>query len=157
MEKRDTLVIENARIIFRNFAGAEGKYNPKGHRNFCVILDDMDTVNALMADGWNIKELPPREEGDDPAYFTRIKVRFDNFPPKIYMVTGHNKTLLDEDTVCMLDHADIENVDMVINPSYYDTGDKSGVVGYLKTMYVTVREDEFEAKYRFDENEAVPF
>ena len=147
MANTKNLTIENARLIFRNFSGKEGKFNPAGRRNFCVILEDDALVKALIKDGWNVRTLKPREEGDPEQPYLQVAVRFDNFPPKIVLVTSNGKTTLEESEVSMLDWADISNVDLIINPYAYDFNGKTGIKGYLKTAYITIEEDEFEKKY----------
>lgn len=147
MANTKNLTIENARLIFRNFSGKESKFNPAGRRNFCVILEDDKLVKALINDGWNVRHLKPREEGDPEQPYLQVTVRYDNFPPKVVMITSNGKTVLGEDEVGMLDWADISNVDLIINPYNYDFNGKTGIKGYLKTAYVTIEEDEFEKKY----------
>jgi hypothetical protein len=61
MPAENTVLMEGVRIIFRNFAGKEGQYNREGDRNFGVILPD-DVAQQMLADGWNVKYLKPREE-----------------------------------------------------------------------------------------------
>lgn len=138
--------IEGARIGFRNFSGEEGRFNPKGRRNFCVFLEE-DIAKDMKKEGWNVKWLEPREEGDDPQAYLQVKVVFGKIPPKIVLVTGRGKTRLDEDTVNILDWAEIQNVDLIIRPYNWEVNGDTGVSAYIKTMYVTLREDEFESKY----------
>ena len=71
MRTAENIVIDNARIGFRNFSGKEGQYNPAGNRNFVVFLDDPKFVAKLEAEGWNVRYLKPRDSDDEPqAFFT---------------------------------------------------------------------------------------
>lgn len=141
-----TISIENARIGFRNFSGKEGKFNPVGRRNFCVFLES-DIASTLHNDGWNVKWLEPRNEEDDLQPYLQVAVSYENIPPKILMISAHGKTILDADSVGVLDWAEIIEVDLIIRPYNWEVNGKIGVKAYVKSMYVTIAEDEFEAKY----------
>ena len=140
--------VENARIIFRNFAGKATKYNPEGKRNFCLVVDN-DLADKLKDIGWNIKYLNPRDPDEMPQAYLQVSVAFENFPPNVFMIAGGKKTKLNEETINVLDYAEIENIDLIIRPYQWELpSGKSGVKAYLKNMYVTIVENEFEAKYR---------
>ena len=140
------VVLENRRILFRNFAGEEGRFNAKGNRNFNVVLEP-EEAEAMEKDGWNIKYLQPREEGDEPLPRLEVTVKFGKIPPRVILITSKGKTQLDEDMVSLLDWAEIENVDMIVRPYEWEVNGKTGVKAYLKSIYVTIREDELERKY----------
>ena len=154
MRRTENLVIEGAKLIFKNFAGEESKFNRRGNRNFCVVLEQEDAMN-LMDAGWNIKELNTRED-EEPLYYLQTSVSFDNIPPKVVLISGRTKTMLDDTTIDTLDYAEIANVDLIIRPYHWEVNGKTGIKAYLKTMYVTVEVDEFAVKYE-DIEEDIPF
>lgn len=151
--ERMEVKIEDAKIIFRNFVGAESQYNRQGDRNFGVILDP-ETAEQMIADGWNVKLREPKDEGDEPWYFIPVAVSFKNYPPKIVMISGKRRTFLNEGTVEVLDYADIALVDLIFNSYSWAAAGKTGIKAYLKTMFVTVNEDDLEKKYALADDPA---
>lgn len=146
--------VENARVVFKNFSGKANDFNKEGNRNFGILISDED-AERLKDDGWNVKYLKPQP--DDPEEYRQpwlpVKVKYGDYPPMIYIIRDNNgnpkKVRLDEDTVGQLDWAYIESADMIIRPYNYParSGRPAGVSAYLKSLYVTIRQDDLEAKY----------
>jgi hypothetical protein len=153
--------MEGVRIIFRNFKGAEGPYNRPGVRNFGVVIPP-DTAERMASDGWNIKFLKPNEEEQEQGLdhgppWLPVEASWDKGkPPKIVLITSRGKTVLDEEVVDQLDHAEIAmdeetglpKCDLIVNPYFWTNPQgEHGVKAYLKSMFVTIDEDDLEKKY----------
>lgn len=149
---KNEIFIEGATLLWRNFSGAESKFNKSGDRNFCVIIDDEKMSQKMISDGWNLKPLQKRDDDDIQKYYLQVAVRFDNFPPKVVMITRKTKITLDEESVSTLDFADIANADLILNASSWSVNGKEGIKAYLKALYVTIEEDKFAAKYAEEES-----
>ena len=142
----NNVVIENARIRFKNFSGKAGKFNAEGNRNFCVLLEEQ-LAEMLKEEGYNIKYLNPIDEEEPPQAYIQVSVRFANVPPKIVLISSRGQTVLTEETVSALDYADLSKVDVVLRPYNWEVRGETGVKAYLKTMYATLNEDPLELKY----------
>ena len=159
MNESKTLNIENAHIMFKNFSGKGNQFNRQGDRNFCVRIDSREMAESLKEDGWNIRSRPPRTEDEEPLYYLQVKVSYAVVRPKVWMIAGKTKTLLDEESIDTLDFAEINNADIIISPYHWEVNGKRGVKAYLKTMYVTIEQDVFASKYAEEEspNDDIPF
>jgi hypothetical protein len=146
MSQPEPFTLENARIIFRNFAGKEGAYNREGDRNFCVILEP-DMAERLELEGWNIKTLRGREEDEPDVPYLSVSVGYKSRPPTIVMIGSRGRTSLGADDIELLDWVDIKTCDIVIRPYVWTIGLKTGVKAYVKALYAILEEDDLAIKY----------
>lgn len=146
-KKVGPITIENAVLRYKNFAGAAKKFNAKGLRNFHVVLDDA-VASRLEKDGWNIKWHDPRDEEDKAWASLKVTVRFDNYPPRLVLISRGSKTTLDEESVDILDWAEITQADLIINASPWEVSGKSGLKAYLSKGFFTLSDDDLESKYQ---------
>ena len=144
---RVILQIDDARIIFKNFEGRGDKFNREGDRNFSLLIEDPDTADAMIKEGWNVRIKPARDEDEPPFMRLPIKVKFSDYGPNVYLITGDRRNELDEESIGCLDNIDIESVDMDIRPYDWEVNGKTGRTAYLQSMQVVQRIDRFAAKY----------
>jgi len=142
----NNIIMEDVRIVFRNFAGREGMYNREGDRNFAVLLED-HIAEMMATDGWNVKWLKAREEGELAQAYLQVSVNFKGRPPRIVMITSRGRNNLGENEVELLDWADIRMVDLIVRPYEWAVNGKTGVKAYLQSIFVTIEEDALELKY----------
>lgn len=146
------LILENTRILYRNFSGAANAYNHDGDRNFCAIIDDPDAVASLQEAGWNVKIRAPRDEEDTPLTYIKVNVSYRYRAPKIFRHIGTAAIEVTEETVSELDKDDILYCDMVIAPYKWERKGESGVSAYVQEMHAVIRPDYFDDKYAGQNN-----
>lgn len=144
---RGILVIDDARIVYRNFSGAASQYNREGDRNFAVVIPDEETCERLKTEGWNVRIKPPRTEDDEPFRYLTVKVKFNDNGPNVFLQSGQAKNRLDEEDISILDNIDIDSVSLDVRPYDWEANGKSGRAAYLQGMWVTQRVDRFVERY----------
>ena len=145
--RQGILQIDDARIIFRNFSGAQSKFNREGDRNFALIIDDQESADFLTENGWNIKIKAPRDEDDTPLMFLPVKVKFNERGPIVYLESGSSQNRLDEESVDILDTIDIMSVDLDIRAFDWEVNGKTGRTAYLQSIRVVQDVDRFAREY----------
>lgn len=150
-DEAKTFMVEDGRLMFRNFAGKENQYNREGDRNFAVELPP-EMAEQMLEDGWNVKYLTARDEGDEDTPYISVAVNFKNRPPRVVLLTSSTRTQLDEDAVEVLDYADIKTADLIARGYDWVVGAKTGTKAYLQSLFVTIEEDALEKKYKIHED-----
>ena len=159
----------DARLIWANFSGEARQYNDAGDRNFHIVLSPED-FEAMKAEGWNVKMKPATriENGvrvldpdAEPLLVLKVDVGFNPNarPPKVVLVTagGRKQTTLGvhpdgsvhPEEINVLDLVEREKVDVIITGGVWgpNSNGEYGIKAWLKTIYVTQREDELEMVY----------
>lgn len=154
MVSLNNVVHEDAKLMFRNFAGREETYNAAGDRNFVMFLES-SKAEEMKEEGWNVKHLRAREEDDEPQAYLPVAVSYKNRPPKIVVITSKARTVLGEQDLPMLDYAEMKKADIMLSPynwtMYEGTPrEAKGVKAYLKSAYITLDEDPLELMYAED-------
>lgn len=148
---RGIIQIDDARLIYRNFTGAASQFNRAGDRDFHLVIPDREIADALVEEGWNVKIKPARNEDEDDFMTMKVKVKFNGFGPKCYLVSGSRRVELDEETVGMLDDVDIETCDLDVRSYDWEMNGKTGRTAYLQSICVVQRLDRFAEKFANEE------
>lgn len=144
-KRPDPIIIEGARIKFKNFAGEARQYNPAGQRNFVLCLPD-ELAQQLTAEGWNVKWKPGRHPEDPDEAQLVVKVKYNESgddhsrDPITYLIQGRRKIALDGRTVATLDRLAPLNIDLVVRPYVWDINGNVGITAYLDEIYYTAVE-----------------
>lgn len=144
---RGILQIDEARLIFRNFAGAADKYNRQGDRNFAILIPDKAMADRLIDDGWNVRIRDPRDDQEEPFMYLPVKIKFNDRGPSVYLTTNSVTNQLDEESIGCLDNIDILSADLDIRPYDWNVNGKEGRTAYLQSIHVTQDVDRFAARF----------
>ena len=153
--RENNIVIENAQILgrsYRNFSGAPKRWTPKGQKAPCTFGMALtpELVEVFEDKGVTVNYTKPYDDAPEdwePLPFINVTARFDNWPPLISMITSRGQTHLDEDSVSLLDYAEIISADVTVNISHWEARGETGAKVYLNRLYVTIEEDPLDIKY----------
>lgn len=139
---------EDAQIkwAFSHFDGREDTFNSEGEHNFMIIVPE-DEALEMQKEGWNIKVMEGREEGDPPEYLLKVKISYRFEAPMVYIIKGTRRFRADQSDLIDIKRSTCEQIDVIVSPRPWVQGRESGVSAYVKEMYVKISESRFAAKY----------
>ena len=153
----NNLIIEDAKVIFPNFSGREGRYNREGNRCFSVMVPDVNLAMQLKDDGWNIKERIINGEPTGEYYINGVNINYDYYikPIITYISNGNELELTKEfmdtnigsDIAAQLDGRGAERYDISIRPKPWDRSDGTvGIKGYVDEMRIIAKKSLFSER-----------
>ena len=143
------LKINDARIIYRDFSGQNTNFS-NGDPSFSIVIDDEHIAQALESAGYNIKRPDPskiRDDGTTLPIHMKIKIKFNNYGPDIYLVTNGVITKVPQERIADLDHLRLVGADMDIRGWDYDYAGRKGRAAYLNSLKVYQQVDRFAEEY----------
>ncbi len=143
------LHVENAHITFKNFEGRSDQYNMNGAKSFALVVPE-EFVDMLQANGWKLR-IKPDTRGEGDFVTLKVKVKFNNQGPGVYLNSVGRATKLNDATVGMLDHIRMTNIAMIIRPYDWALNGNSGRTAYLQAMEAEQIIDAISAKYQAQE------
>lgn len=143
--------VENAIIIYTNFAGNPTNLNPQGGKRTFGLCLNQEWADRLK-DNWNVKVI--ELENGDRLYHTEIVVNDQSqYPPKLYTLTEFmgKKTMteLKPELYRKLDTDMIVSLDLEIHPYVHGRGgNPNATKGYLKNLWAQLQSvNDFGGKY----------
>lgn len=136
----ESIVIQDPKIVSKNFSGKVDKHNPRGWRCFSVVIEKESLLEQLRANNWPIRVYYRKkfEEGEtresDKKYYIRVYVNYNYKKKPIIMVQGENGPRnLSESEIDKLDKFEFNVSNMVIRTKELENikGEKR-VLAFLK-------------------------
>jgi hypothetical protein len=129
-------------------------FNGPGNYSFTIILPEENAKKMLEAGWTSVKENEPYEEGDPPEWTMKVKISYKYEAPKIFLIkNGRKMRVEDEKDLADIRRDSCDQIDVVITPSRWVQGGRTGVTAYVKELYAKVRESRFAQEY--DDYESV--
>lgn len=164
-DRTPNLTLEHVKIAKKNFRGINHNgYNAQNKKTFWVILDpERFDIQAMQAQGWNVREIYRDEEHQDEPVMYRLEVemKWDRKPPTITQVIKEDgkirKVPLTEKAAECLDTSKVTEAILEIgHGSTYSINGKTGIKAYLRRGYFETEVDPWD-KYYADEDVDSPF
>ena len=150
--------------MFPNFAGEEQSFNPAGKRNFRLCMDE-SLANEMKNRGVYVRELPPRENGDETEYLMKVGV-YGNSEVCIKTGKSMNQVAVDEfgiiDSEFRRGHVRNGAIDVEFHVSRNTNVPNGSYYIRLDTIIVPIRKskliEEYESSMSGDDSEEdLPF
>ena len=151
MPRVNDINITDGEIAYSNFAGRPTAYKPEGGVRTVTFVIPENVYEDLIKDGWKIR----RQEFEDGSYRYLLEATFlfrtregKLRDPKIFIVRDNELIHVTEETADTLDRAEIISADAVIGAYYYDYAGRQGIKAYINSLYLKIKENPIDEKYR---------